>query len=92
MSAGQLQLVLFVTGDGVRGQRAISNLQTMCSSVLAGRCSYEVVDVLEHPERAEDSRVMATPTLIKSFPVPDRRVIGDLSNADDVLAALDIDV
>ncbi|WP_077530493.1 circadian clock KaiB family protein [Vreelandella utahensis] len=92
MSNGQLQLVLFITGDGTRGQRAVGNLRNLCSGVLSDRCHYEIVDVLEQPDRAEASRIMATPTLVKTSPVPDRRVIGDLSNADDVLAALEIDV
>ena len=91
MSQGQLQLVLFITGDGTRGQRAVGNLRSLCSEVLSDGCSCEIVDVLEQPDRAEASRIMVTPTLVKTSPVPDRRVIGDLSNTEEVLAALEID-
>jgi circadian clock protein KaiB len=41
--------------------------------------------VLEHPQRAEDDRILATPTLIKRLPPPLRRVIGDLSDTHKVL-------
>jgi circadian clock protein KaiB len=46
--------------------------------------------VLEHPQLAENDRILATPTLIKQLPPPLRRVIGDLSNRDKVLLGLDV--
>ncbi len=39
---------------------------------------------------AEDERILATPTLIKSLPLPLRRVIGDLSDKDKVLLGLEV--
>ena len=46
--------------------------------------------MLEHPEMAENERILATPTLIKSLPLPLRRVIGDLSDKDKVLLGLEV--
>jgi circadian clock protein KaiB len=46
--------------------------------------------VLEHPELAEQDKILATPTLIKQLPPPLRRVIGDLSDADKVLLGLEL--
>jgi len=48
------------------------------------------VDVLQHPQRAEDEKILATPTLIKKLPPPLRRVIGDLSDKDKVLLGLEV--
>jgi circadian clock protein KaiB len=48
------------------------------------------VDVLENPQRAEDEKILATPTLIKQLPPPLRRVIGDLSDKDKVLLGLEV--
>jgi circadian clock protein KaiB len=48
------------------------------------------VDVLEDPQRAEDEKILATPTLIKQLPPPLRRVIGDLSDKDKVLLGLEV--
>jgi circadian clock protein KaiB len=39
---------------------------------------------------AEDEKILATPTLIKSLPLPLRRVIGDLSNTEKVLLGLEV--
>jgi len=48
------------------------------------------VDVLEDPQRAEDEKILATPTLIKQLPPPLRRVIGDLSDKEKVLLGLEV--
>jgi circadian clock protein KaiB len=40
----------------------------------------EVVDVYQQPELARDNQIVATPTLIKEFPRPVRRFIGNLLN------------
>ena len=46
--------------------------------------------MLEHPELADDEKILATPTLIKRLPPPLRRVIGDLSDKEKVLLGLDV--
>ncbi len=46
--------------------------------------------MLENPEMAENERILATPTLIKSLPLPLRRVIGDLSDKEKVLLGLEV--
>jgi circadian clock protein KaiB len=81
-------LTLYVTGTSPRAKIAITNLQRICDQELAGQYKLEIVDVLEHPQRAEDEKILATPTLIKQLPPPLRRVIGDLSDKEKVLLGL----
>ena len=50
----------------------------------------EVIDILEHPQLAEDEKILATPTLVKRLPEPVRKIIGDLSDRQKVLLGLDI--
>lgn len=83
-------LTLFVTGTSPRTQVAIDNLNRICAQELDGRYALEIVDVLEDPQRAEDERILATPTLIKQLPPPLRRVIGDLSDKEKVLLGLEV--
>ena len=83
-------LKLYVTGRSPRAERAIANLQRLCKEELDGCYEIEIIDVLEHPQLAENDRILATPTLIKQLPPPLRRVIGDLSNRDKVLLGLDV--
>ena len=88
--ADKYLLKLYVTGRTPRAERAIANLRRICETDLHGRYDLEVIDVLEHPQLAEDERILATPTLIKQLPPPLRRVIGDLSDKEKVLLGLDL--
>jgi circadian clock protein KaiB len=83
-------LRLFVTGTTNRSQRAIENLRKICEEVLAGRYDLEVIDVYQNPNATRDLQVLATPTLVKVLPEPLRRIIGDLSNRERVLAGLNV--
>jgi circadian clock protein KaiB len=83
-------LTLFVTGTSPRTRVAMDNLNRICEQELSGLYKLEVVDVLENPQRAEDEKILATPTLIKQLPPPLRRVIGDLSDKDKVLLGLEV--
>lgn len=83
-------LRLFVTGSTPRSLRAITNLRAICEEHLAGRYTLEVVDLYQQPELAKENNLIAAPTLIKSLPDPIRRVIGDMSDEDQVLLGLDI--
>ena len=56
-----------------------------------GKYTLEVLDVFEHPETAYEDMILATPTLIKILPEPVRRIVGDLSNRERVLAGLEIE-
>lgn len=91
LSSASHRFTLYVTGRTRRSERASVNLRTLCLSRLGeGAFEIEVVDVLERPDRAETDRVIATPTVIRTVPAPRRRVIGDLSIADQAAHALDL--
>jgi circadian clock protein KaiB len=81
---------LFVMGQSPRSQRAVANLRRLCEERLRGKYEVDVIDVLEHPRSAEEARILATPTLVKERPPPERRVIGDLSEPDKVLTGLGV--
>lgn len=81
-------LRLFITGATPNSTRAISNLKDICESSLAGRYELEIVDVYQQPLAAEAEQIIALPLLIKKFPLPERRLIGDLSDTEKVLKGL----
>lgn len=81
-------LRLFVTGSTSRSARAIENAKEICTTHLKGHYALEVVDLYEHPEAAARDEIVAAPTLVKLRPGPLRRVIGDLSDRERVLAGL----
>lgn len=84
------KLRLYITPRTTNSQRAISNLEALCQEELPVRLDVEVIDVTEHPALAERDKVLATPTLVRQLPAPIRKIIGDLSDRERVLASLDL--
>jgi circadian clock protein KaiB len=89
-SAVRYKLRLFITGSTPRSTRAIDNLRKFCSENLQGQYDLEIVDVYENPEATREQQIVATPTLVKILPEPLRKIIGDLSDRERVLAGLNI--
>jgi len=81
-------LRLYVTGMTSRSARAVDNLRAICDEYLAGRYDLEVIDIYQQPLLAKGEQIIAAPTLIKKFPLPMRRIIGDMSNRERVLLGL----
>jgi len=52
--------------------------------------SLNIIYVTETPELIERENVIATPTLIKELPPPPKRLIGDISYKEKILAVLDL--
>ena len=84
------RLRLYITGQTSKSQVAIANMHRICAEELNGQYELDIIDVLERPQLAEDEKILATPTLIKNLPPPLRRIIGDLSNKEQVLLGLDL--
>jgi circadian clock protein KaiB len=83
-------LRLFVTGSTPRSTRAIRNIRALCEEQLQGRYDLEVIDIYQDPTQAGKEQVVVAPTLVKKLPLPLRRIIGDLSDKEGVLAGLDL--
>ncbi|MDV2482638.1 circadian clock protein KaiB [Methanoculleus sp. Wushi-C6] len=82
--------LLYVAGNSRRSVRANESLRKICDEYLRGRYTIEVIDLLEHPELAAREQIVAIPTLVRQLPLPVRKVIGDLSCEERVLAGLDL--
>ena len=85
-------LRLFVSGASPRSARAIANIKSICDRHAAGLYLLEVVDIYQQPELVRTAQLVAAPTLVKSQPPPERRLVGDLSDHARVLAGLGLRV
>jgi circadian clock protein KaiB len=83
-------LTLYVSGASELSARAIANARALCDVSLEGRYRLTIVDVNEDPAAALRSGVIAAPTLVRSLPLPERRLVGDLSSTDKVLQTLEL--
>ncbi len=87
---GQYVLRLYLTGSTIRSNRAVTAIKILCERYLKGRYDLEIVDLRQHPDRADAAQIFALPTLVKVLPLPSRRLVGDLTDPDRVLIALDL--
>jgi circadian clock protein KaiB len=77
---GKYFLRLYVAGATARSRQALKRVYQLCEAELPGKYKLEVIDVYQQPELARENQIVATPTLVKVFPTPVRRFIGNLLN------------
>ncbi len=83
-------LRLYITGATPQSVRAIANVRRICEQYLHGYYRLDVIDLYQQPELAQRDQVIAAPTLVKHLPLPSRRLLGDMSKTERVLAGLDL--
>src|ERR1700756_2758296 len=83
-------LRLYVAGQTPKCMRAFSNLKRICEEYLTNRYQIEMIDLMQDPALARNDQILAVPTLVRRMPEPVRKIIGDLSNTERVLAGLDV--
>lgn len=83
-------LFLYIVGNSLPSNRAIVNVRRFLEEHLKGRYDLNVVDVREHPEVAAKEQVIALPTLVRKYPEPLRRFIGDLSDIQRLIQGMDL--
>lgn len=86
---GKYVLRLYVAGATERSRQAILRARQLCLDELPKNFELEVIDVYQQPILARDGQIIATPTLVKEFPRPVRRLVGNLSNTAGLFVGLD---
>lgn len=83
------RLTLYLAGPGRQSLRAQHDLRRLCEQRLA-RDEYEieVVDVLDDIHAADAARILVTPTIVRSRPLPAVRVMGAVSVSEELADAL----
>ena len=80
-----------MAGATDRSRQAILRARQLCEAELKGNFELEVIDVYQQPILARDGQIVATPTLVREFPRPVRRLIGNLANTTGLFVGLDLD-
>jgi circadian clock protein KaiB len=81
----KFELRLYVAGQSPKSVQALENLRRFCEEYLPGRYHVELIDLVEHPKPARGDEIIAVPTLVRRLPEPMRKIIGDLSDTEQVL-------
>jgi circadian clock protein KaiB len=91
MSSKKYRLALYISGTTPHSVAAVKNLTHICSKYLKNDCELDIIDIYQKPSEAKSAQIIAVPTLIKTRPMPERRLIGDMSDTQNVLRGLDFD-
>jgi circadian clock protein KaiB len=83
-------LTLYVNGASPRSAEAIVTVRAICDEDLPGVVDLTVVNAADHPAMVLRDHILALPTLVKHSPSPLRHLVGHLTDAKQVRAALDL--
>jgi circadian clock protein KaiB len=84
------QYRLYVTAGSPISSRAVVNARTFFEAHLPGLHRLAVLDIAQHVAQARTDQIVASPTLIRLLPLPQRRFIGDMSDTARLRLSLGI--
>lgn len=79
---------LFVVGETPKAHLAYANLEKFCAKYLRGIFKITVYDLLSNPKLAVENQISATPVAIRRHPLPERVLVGDLSDTNAIISKL----
>ena len=79
---------LYIAGQTPNSTDIIKNIKAFLENKFEGQYSLNIIDVLKNPELGEYDEIMLTPTLIRVFPPPVRKVIGVFDGDEKALELL----
>src|SRR5688500_3659540 len=84
----KLILNLYVAGMSAKSTNAITNIKSICEENFMNDFELAIIDIYKEPEMARDHQIIFSPSLIKLYPLPKKTLIGDFSDKNKVLKAL----
>lgn len=85
----KLFFTIYIAGSNSRNKACIASFQKACTTALPSGCfEISVVDITKHPNEAEVNKILATPTILREKPAPQRRTIGDFMENSKAAVAL----
>jgi circadian clock protein KaiB len=84
----KLSMKLFVSGASANSVKAIANLKNIIEKYFDIKYDLEIIDVHQQPAKTKEEQIIALPMLLKYFPLPVKKLIGDLSDTPKVLKGL----
>jgi circadian clock protein KaiB len=79
---------IYIAGRTPNSAEAVNNLRRFLEEEFEGQYSLEVINLFDNQGLAEHDNILATPTAIRTFPEPTRRIVGDMRDKEKVLLGL----
>ena len=81
---------LYIAGASPNSSRAINNLKAFFEKYIKDEYELQIIDVYQEPQVVKSVDIIAMPLLIKQFPLPRRKFIGNMSNNAKLLETLNL--
>jgi circadian clock protein KaiB len=78
-------LRLFVAGYNQKTEKTLEKLHQILEESLDQPYTLTVIDITKYPEAAETHHILATPTLLKTHPTPEKRLVGNWDTLNQLL-------
>jgi circadian clock protein KaiB len=78
-------LRLFVSGNNATTKHTLQSIHQLLERELHHPYTLKVIDISKHPEQAEANHVSAIPTLVRVWPQPVKRIVGEFEDLPRVL-------
>ncbi|HJW16635.1 MAG TPA: circadian clock KaiB family protein [Flavisolibacter sp.] len=91
-SVNEYELRLYISGASANSVKAVNNIKQICEGYIKNNYTLEVIDVHQQQNLAEKEQLIALPMLIRKKPLPERKLIGDMSDTKKVLKGLGLPV
>lgn len=81
---------IYLAGLSSRNKELIATFQEVCSGkLIPHQYQIDVIDILKNSVEAEAKKILATPTIIRERPSPEKRIIGDFRENTKAVQALE---
>lgn len=78
----------YINGQKDHPVNALETVHRLLEQEVKGSYTLRVVDVRQNPALAEQDQISATPTLVKVWPAPKRRLVGSLEQTNSLMRLL----
>ena len=82
---------LFIAGMNSGSFHAIENVREICDTNLGDNYELEVIDIYQQRQLLKDMDIIAVPTLVRTTPEPEVRIIGDMLDKDEITKVLKLE-
>jgi circadian clock protein KaiB len=81
-------LILFVSGNNSATEKTLFSIHQLLEQRLGHPYTLKIIDISKNPEEAELNHISATPTLLRMWPQPVRRIVGELEDVQRIVKIL----
>lgn len=78
-------LRLFISSNNAAVEKTLTKIHQLLEEGLVYPYTLKIIDISKNPEQAENYHIAATPTLMRVWPHPIRRIVGRLDDFERVL-------